>query len=108
MDEILTVNHRPSTFRRLLSAFVPMLLVAVAYVDPGKWAAAVEGGARFGCDIVILMLVFNFAAILCQYLSARIAVVTGKDLAQVHISINFNIYTYICMYMYIMKSNHPA
>lgn len=95
MDEILTVNKGPSTSGRLLSALAPMLLVAVAYVDPGKWAAAAEGGARFGCDIVILMLVFNFAAVLYQYLSARIAVVTGKDLAQVRISLNFS----ICVHM---------
>ncbi|KAI7985922.1 Ethylene-insensitive protein 2 [Camellia lanceoleosa] len=37
----------------------------------------------FGSDLVLLMLVFNFAAILCQYLSARIAVVTGRDLSQI-------------------------
>lgn len=85
MDENLAANHQPTIFRRMFSAFVPVLLVAIAYVDPGKWAAAVEGGARFKCDIVLLMLGFNFTAILCQYLSARIAVVTEKDLAQVHI-----------------------
>ncbi|KAK1392665.1 ethylene-insensitive protein 2 [Heracleum sosnowskyi] len=73
----------PSIFRRLLSAVVPMLLVAMSYIDPGKWAAAVEGGARYESNIILLMLVFNLAAILCQYLSARIAVVTEKDLAQI-------------------------
>ncbi|KAK3008297.1 hypothetical protein RJ639_013117 [Escallonia herrerae] len=68
--------------QRLLSAVIPVLFIAVGYVDPGKWVAAIEGGARFGYDFVTLMLVFNCAAILCQYLSARIAVVTGRDLAQ--------------------------
>ncbi|GMP50410.1 hypothetical protein CsSME_00017035 [Camellia sinensis var. sinensis] len=81
--EILTPNHQPGIGQRLLPAVVPVLLIAIGYVDPGKWAAAVEGGARFGSDLVLLMLVFNFAAILCQYLSARIAVVTGRDLSQV-------------------------
>lgn len=81
----MTVNQQPSIFRRLLSAVVPMLLVGMSYIDPGKWAAVVEGGARFEFNIVLLMLVFNLAAILCQYLSARIAVVTEKDLAEVHI-----------------------
>lgn len=79
----MTVNHQPSIFRRLLSAVVPMLLVAMSYIDPGKWVAVVEGGARYECNIVLLMLVCNLAAILCQYLSARIAVVTEKDLAQI-------------------------
>ncbi|KAF5955236.1 hypothetical protein HYC85_008092 [Camellia sinensis] len=81
--EILTPNHQPGIGQRLLPAVVPVLLIAIGYVDPGKWAAAVEGGARFGSDLVLLMLVFNFAAILCQYLSARIAVVTGRDLSQI-------------------------
>ncbi|CAI9782616.1 unnamed protein product [Fraxinus pennsylvanica] len=53
------------------------------YVDPGKWATTVDGGARFSSYVVLLMLIFNCVAILCQYLSACIAVVTGKDLAQI-------------------------
>ncbi|XP_059667630.1 ethylene-insensitive protein 2.2-like [Cornus florida] len=82
-NEILTANYRPSILQRLIPAAVPVLLIAIGYVDPGKWAAAVEGGAHFGVDLVAPMLVFNFAAIFCQYLSARITVVTGKDLAQI-------------------------
>ncbi|XP_015899779.3 ethylene-insensitive protein 2.1 isoform X1 [Ziziphus jujuba] len=76
-------NHIPSVIHRLLPVVGPVLLISVGYVDPGKWAANVEGGARFGFDLVTLMLIFNFAAILCQYLSARIGVVTGRDLAQI-------------------------
>lgn len=67
----------------LLPAVAPVLLISIVYVDPGKWAAIVEGGAHFGFELVAWMLVFNFAAILCQYLSARIGLVTGRDLAQV-------------------------
>ena len=81
--ESFNSNRRPDGLNRLLPAVVPVLLISVGYVDPGKWAASVEGGAHFGYDLVVLMLVFNFAAILCQYLSARIGVVTGRDLAQV-------------------------
>lgn len=95
MDETMTVNHQLSIFRRLLSAVVPMLLVAMSYIDPGKWAAAVEGGARYESNIVLLILVFNLAAILCQYLSARIAVVTDKDLAQVHTHYNYLLLVFI-------------
>ncbi|KAF4382167.1 ethylene-insensitive protein 2.1 isoform X1 [Cannabis sativa] len=72
------------TFVHRLAPFaVPALLISIGYVDPGKWAATIEGGARFGYDLLALMLVFNLAAILCQYLSARIGVVTGRDLAQI-------------------------
>ncbi|KAI8560266.1 hypothetical protein RHMOL_Rhmol04G0242200 [Rhododendron molle] len=79
---IFTANDRPRIIQQLLPAVGPVLLIAIGYVDPGKWAAVVEGGARFGSDLVLLMLVFSFAAILCQYLSASIAVVTGRDLSQ--------------------------
>ncbi|XP_058216376.1 ethylene-insensitive protein 2.2-like [Rhododendron vialii] len=81
--ENLKTSHLLNIGERISPAVVPVLLIAIGYVDPGKWAATVEAGARFGSDLVLLMLVFNFAAILCQYLSARIAVVTGRDLSQI-------------------------
>lgn len=76
-------NNMPGVLHQLLPVAGPMLLISVGYLDPGKWAATVESGSRYGTDLAALMLVFNFAAILCHYLSARIAVVTGRDLAQV-------------------------
>lgn len=81
--EKLSNNHPPGFLSRLLPALVPMLLISVGYVDPGKWVASVEGGARFGFDLMAFTLIFNFAAIFCQYISARVAVITGRDLAQV-------------------------
>ncbi|CAK9149943.1 unnamed protein product [Ilex paraguariensis] len=78
-----STNHQPNFHKRLCHAVAPVLLVAIGYVDPGKWTAAVEGGARFGFDLITLMLTFNFAAILCHYLCSRIAVVTGRGLAQI-------------------------
>ena len=82
-NEGSAAKRQLSILRRLPSAVVPVLFIAIGYVDPGKYAAAIEGGAHYGYDLVILMLVFNCAAILCQYLSVRIAVVTGRDLASV-------------------------
>lgn len=81
--ENLKTTHLLNIGKRISPAVVPVLLIAIGYVDPGKWAATVEAGARFGSDLVLLMLVFNFAAILCQYLSVHIAVVTGRDLSQI-------------------------
>ncbi|KAI5411722.1 hypothetical protein KIW84_056698 [Lathyrus oleraceus] len=46
-------------------------------------SASIEGGARLGSDLVAFTLVFNFAAIVCQYLSFRVDVITGRDLAQI-------------------------
>lgn len=81
--ETANTNQKPGVLNLLLPAILPVLLISIGYVDPGKWAAIVEGGAHFGTDLVALMLLFNFAAILCHYLSAHIGVVTGSDLAQV-------------------------
>ncbi|KAK8711995.1 hypothetical protein V6N13_147249 [Hibiscus sabdariffa] len=76
-------NHQQGVLHRLLPSILPVLLISIGYIDPGKWVITVEGGARFGLDLVVPMLLFNFAAILCQYLSAQICVVTGRDLAQI-------------------------
>ncbi|KAK4743231.1 hypothetical protein SAY87_001232 [Trapa incisa] len=82
-SQTMSSDNIPVVFRRIIPAVVPALFIAIGYVDPGKWAATIEGGARFGFDLVIPMLVLNFAAILCQYMSARIGVVIGKDLAEI-------------------------
>ncbi|KAK4396351.1 Ethylene-insensitive protein 2 [Sesamum angolense] len=82
-SETLITDYPPTTRQRVLAAVGPVLWIAVSYVDPGKWAAAVEGGARFGSDLILLVLIINCATILCQYLSARVAIATGKDLSQI-------------------------
>jgi ethylene-insensitive protein 2 len=61
----------------------PALLISVGYIDLGKWVATVDAGARFGYDLVLLVVLFNFSAVLYQYLSTCVGMVTGKNLAQV-------------------------
>ncbi|XP_042510313.1 LOW QUALITY PROTEIN: ethylene-insensitive protein 2-like [Macadamia integrifolia] len=80
----ISANQMLGILLRRLPTVGPVLLLSMGYIDPGKWAAAIDGGARFGFDLSVLMLIFNFAAILCQYLAARIGVVTGKNLAQIY------------------------
>ncbi len=60
----------------------PAYLVSVGYMDPGNWATDLEGGARFGYQLVWVLLMSNLMAILLQTLSARLGIVTGRDLAQ--------------------------
>lgn len=76
-------THMSRTQSRLFPALGPALLICIGYIDPGKWAAIVDGGSRFGSDHLFLLAAFSCAAMLCQYLSARVGVVTGKNLAQV-------------------------
>ena len=60
----------------------PAYLVSVGYMDPGNWATDLEGGARFGYQLLWVLVMSNVMAILLQTLSARLGIVTGRDLAQ--------------------------
>src|SRR5215472_18736034 len=72
----------PTWFRRLFAFAGPAYLVSVGYMDPGNWATDLAGGSRFGYQLVWVLVMSNFMAILLQTLSARLGVVTGRDLAQ--------------------------
>ena len=71
-----------SWVRRMLAFAGPAYLVSVGYMDPGNWATDLAGGARFGYQLVWVLVMSNAMAVLLQTLAARLGVVTGKDLAQ--------------------------
>ncbi|MCE9627210.1 MAG: Nramp family divalent metal transporter, partial [Candidatus Eisenbacteria bacterium] len=85
LSEMHKSVHVPRTrnwFRRLLAFAGPAYLVSVGYMDPGNWATDLAGGAKFGYQLVWVLLMSNLMAVLLQTLSARLGVVTGRDLAQ--------------------------
>ena len=55
----------------------PAYLVSVGYMDPGNWATDLEGGARFGYQLLWVLVVSNLMAILLQTLAARLGIVAG-------------------------------
>jgi manganese transport protein len=57
-------------------------VASVAYIDPGNFAANIEGGSRFGYRLLWVLLWSNAMAILIQYLSAKLGIVTGCTLPQ--------------------------
>ena len=70
-------------FWRTWRAFAgPALLVSVGYMDPGNWGTDLQGGARFKYDLLWVVALASTMAIFMQVLSARLGIVTGKDLAQ--------------------------
>src|SRR3989475_5250453 len=71
-----------SFWRKMLAFSGPGYLVAVGYMDPGNWATDLEGGSRFGYTLLSVILLSNVMAILLQSLSAKLGIVTGRDLAQ--------------------------
>src|SRR5262245_45340070 len=78
----VAVPNGTSWIRRMFAFAGPAYLVSVGYMDPGNWATDLAGGARFGYQLVWVLLMSNLMAVLLQTLSARLGVVTGKDLAQ--------------------------
>ncbi|MDX2270020.1 MAG: Nramp family divalent metal transporter [Bryobacter sp.] len=69
-------------FRRLLAFSGPAYMVSVGYMDPGNWATDLEGGARFGYQLLWVLVMSNLMAVLLQTLSARLGIIRGLDLAQ--------------------------
>jgi manganese transport protein len=78
-----SVGTSQVTFWKRMFAFAgPAYLVSVGYMDPGNWATDLEGGARFGYQLLWVLVMSNAMAVLLQTLSARLGIVRGRDLAQ--------------------------
>ncbi|MEQ1799212.1 MAG: Nramp family divalent metal transporter [Lacibacter sp.] len=69
-------------WRRILAYAGPAYLVSVGYMDPGNWATDLQGGAKFGYQLIWVLLMSNLMALLLQSLSARLGIVRRRDLAQ--------------------------
>ncbi|MEK6800079.1 MAG: Nramp family divalent metal transporter [Planctomycetota bacterium] len=78
----VSVPHDARFWRKVAAFMGPGLMVAVGYMDPGNWATDLAGGARFGYTLLSVILISNFMAILLQYLSLKLGIATGRDLAQ--------------------------
>ena len=60
----------------------PAFVAAVAYVDPGNFATNIQAGAKFGYGLLWVVLVANLLAMLIQYLSAKLGVVSDRNLPE--------------------------
>ena len=84
LDVFRTISVAPGAtpWRKFLAFFGPGYLVAVGYMDPGNWATSLAGGAQFGYTLLFVALLSNIMAIILQALCARLAIGSGRDLAQ--------------------------
>jgi manganese transport protein len=83
MHSTVAVPHYGAGFWRQWRAYVgPALLVSVGYMDPGNWGTDLAGGAQFRYALLWVVALASLMAIFMQVISARLGVVTGKDLAQ--------------------------
>ena len=79
----VAVPESPTQFWRNWRAYVgPALLVSVGYMDPGNWGTDLAAGAQHKYDLLWVVAAASLMAIFLQVLSARLGIVTGKDLAQ--------------------------
>src|SRR5947209_12367146 len=83
MHSSIEVPHSGAGFWKQWRAYMgPALLVSVGYMDPGNWGTDLAAGAQFKYGLLWIVLLASTMAIFMQVMSARLGVVTGKDLAQ--------------------------
>jgi manganese transport protein len=68
--------------RGVLAMLGPAFVASVAYVDPGNFATNIQGGAQYGYLLLWVVLVANLMAMVVQYLSAKLGIVTGRALPE--------------------------
>ncbi|WP_296143622.1 Nramp family divalent metal transporter [uncultured Flavobacterium sp.] len=78
----ISTENKKSGFRKILAFLGPAYLISVGYMDPGNWATDLAGGSQFGYSLLWVLLMSNIMALLLQSLSARLGIVTQRDLAQ--------------------------
>ncbi|GGF30140.1 Nramp family divalent metal transporter [Subtercola lobariae] len=77
-----SATHKPARAPRLLFLLGPAFVAAIAYVDPGNVAANLTAGARYGYLLVWVLVVANAMAMIIQYQSAKLGIVTGRSLPE--------------------------
>ena len=77
-----TMGGWPKPLQKFAAFLGPGYLVAVGYMDPGNWATAIAGGSKFGYALLWVAALSNLMAIVLQSLCARLAIASGRDLAQ--------------------------
>src|SRR5713101_299590 len=75
-------GHEEGWWKRWRAFVGPAVLVSVGYMDPGNWGTDLQAGAQFKYGLLWVVGVASLIAIFMQVISARLGVVTGKDLAQ--------------------------
>jgi manganese transport protein len=66
----------------LLPFFGPAIMASVGYMDPGNFATNIQAGSTYGYELLWVVLCANLAAMLFQGMSAKMGIVTGRNLAE--------------------------
>lgn len=82
VHESVKIVQNTSVWKKILAFFGPAYMISVGYMDPGNWATDLAGGSQFGYKLLWVLLMSNIMALLLQSLSARLGIVSRRDLAQ--------------------------
>jgi len=77
----LAATEKQFPFKTLLSFLGPGFLVTVGFIDPGNWATNIEGGSKFGYELLWVITLSTFMLIVIQNMAAKLGIATGKSLA---------------------------
>ncbi|TFE68608.1 Nramp family divalent metal transporter [Methylacidiphilum caldifontis] len=75
-------GKEPKIINRLLPFIGPAFITAIAYIDPGNYATNIESGSKFGYNLLWVVLLSNLMAMFVQWLSAKLGMITGKNLPE--------------------------
>jgi manganese transport protein len=76
------LDGRHVGWRGYLAFVGPAVVASIAYMDPGNFATNIQAGARYGYQLLWVVLLANLIAMLFQALSAKLGIVTGRNLAE--------------------------
>src|ERR1700676_1003573 len=76
------LSGRRSGWRASLAFAGPAVIASIAYMDPGNFATNIQAGAKYGYTLLWVVLAANMIAMLFQALSAKLGIVTGRNLAE--------------------------
>lgn len=68
--------------RAILPFIGPAFICSVAYTDPGNFATNIQAGAKYNYSLLWVVLLANVVAMLFQGLSARLGIITNRNLAE--------------------------
>jgi manganese transport protein len=74
-------GRRTRPFSAMLFAG-PAVIASIAYMDPGNFATNIQAGSKYGYTLLWVVLMANLIAMLFQALSAKLGIVTGRNLAE--------------------------
>ncbi len=81
-NEVLDGTSKKGPLLRILPFLGPAFIASIAYIDPGNYATNIQAGAKFGYELLWVIVASNLMAMLVQSLAAKLGIASGKNLAE--------------------------